>query len=613
MLQISPEDSLNICFYKGKYNEVIARVGSDPLDVMDPAFEQKTSFQLGSMVFLGLYREAEVLFERALKISTPSSLFLSRCRFFLGIGCVRRTDYAGAVKYFSKNLSALRLALRLAYQKFEECHHEQIFYAYQGSAFYHFFQGHFEKSNLAAKKSYSAAYEKNFKYGKVLSLDLMGHSLCQIGSINRGLHELEAALTIANKIGNGGIATAIKISLVKYRAQFGINILTTISDLKKAIDLLQPQDTYSKAELLLELIRQLILRGKGSEAKNILEEAGQLIYRHQNKRQYAIFNLRWAHLQLLNDEKQAALALAVSLKSNLNPNIDHLILKQANGLIEKINSTSNESIKPENIFTGSSNNIIDSRIRFRISNKASLAINSGEDPIGDIMDAIASGERSVLYQLKTLGLLGLVPKLLKIPIGAKGLFLGPSRSEIIVFNGADIFWIDRAITAPIKKLILNLTGSKFKSKEFLVQQTWGYSYDPSVHDRLLHATIGKLRNILGKYGHWIEWSGNGYKLADQISIFFEESEKTIPDEEPKLKPINKNFIKPTQAQDEAELNIRQYKLINTLKTGDFVSVGQYAKLYKICKMTACRDLTSLHRSGRMLRIGKARATVYRLP
>lgn len=602
-------DNLSTCFYQGKYKEALALVGSEPLDPTDSQFEHKTSFQITSLVFLGHFRESEVLFERALKISIPSSLFLSRCRFFLGIGCVRRTDYAGAVKYFSKNLSAIRTSKKSS----DENYHEQIFYAYQGSAFYHFFQGHFEKSNQYTKKSYAAAFENNFRYGKVLSLDLMGHSLCQIGAITRGLHELETALSIADSLGNGGIATAIRISIVNYHAQFGTNIPNAISDLNKAIDSLQPQDTYSKAELLLELIRQLILRGKGSEAKAVLETAGQLIYRHQNKRQYATFNLRWAHLQLLNGERQAALALAVSLKSNLDPNIDHVILQQANGLIEKINAASNETSINQNEFSGPSNNSVDSRIRSRRSNQTAHPINSGEDPIGDIMDAITSGEARTLYQVKTLGLLGLVPKILKLPVGFTGLFLGPSRSEMILINGADIVWLDRAITAPIKKLILNLQGSKFKSKEFLVHQTWGYSYDPTMHDSLLHATIGKLRNLLGKYGHWIEWSGNGYKLADQILVSFEQIESANPQQEIKPKIQNRNSSMASPSKDDIELNMRQFKFIKSLKPGTFVSVGQYAKLFKICKMTACRDLTSLHHTGRMLRMGKARATVYRLP
>ncbi len=602
-------DHLTICFYQGKYKDVLNVIGQSPLTPSDSNFLQKTFLQVACMIFLGLFREAQILFEQSLLKKRTSLLFRVRCQFYLGIGCVRKSDYKSAINYFLQNLRILKS------DRSGESKNEIKFYAYQGSAFFHFFCGQFKKTLYLTNKSYAFAYKENFKYGQVLSLDLLGHSLCQIGSVNRGLREIKNAIIIAREIGNGGITTALQVSLFKYKAQFGVNLENTIKDLSKAIQWLKPQDTYSQSELYLELIRQLTLRGKGTEAKNILEKVGHLIYQQQNKRHYATFNLRCAHLLLLNGDKQAALALATTLKSNLDPKIDIVILCQTLGLVEKINASFVNGVPTKAEFPSQPTHILDSRIRFRNTRHNTFSINTGEDPLGDIIDSIYTNKVDILYQIKSLGLWGLAPIILRIPIGKSGIYLGPSRGELILFNGADIEWPDKGITQPIKNLILNLKGPHFKSKEELIQKVWGYTYNPIYHDKLLYATIGKLRNILGKNSNWIEWSSDGYKISDSILVFFSDeigTKETNP--EILLQDSAKSFKKQKKAQTKkVDLNIRQYKLLTTMKDGDFINVRQYAKQYKICTMTACRDLTYLHQQGQVLRIGKGRATVYRLP
>ena len=600
---------INTCFYKGKYKDVLSEIGQELISPQIPDYAQKTFLQVACMVFLGRFREAQILFEQSLKDRSISVLHKVRCQFYLGIGCIRKSDYRSAINYFLQNLRILKL------ERANKDINEISFYAYQGSAFYHFFCGQFKKTIYLTNKSYSSAYKDNFKYGQVLSLDLLGHSLCQIGSVSRGLKEIKNAIAIAKQLGNGGITTALQVSLIKYKAQFGVNFKQTIANLEKGIQFLKPQDTYSQAELYLELIRQLTLRGKGTEAKNILEKVGQLIYQHQNKRHYATFNLRCAHLLLLNGDTQAALALATSLKNNLDPIVDTVILCQAVGLVEKINASLTSEVKPIVNFPTRPTHILDSRIRSRNGHKDNISINSGADLLGDIIDSAYTKKHEFLYQIKSLGLWGLVAKVLDLPVGISAIYLGPSRSELIIFNGADVIWYDKGITQPIKKLILNLKGDHYKSKEELIQNVWGYSYNPIYHDQLLHATIGKLRNLMGKNMNWIEWSSDGYKISD--SIFVYSHDKTDGENRPHTQNSNylpKMLKKQIKEKTEiVDLNIRQYKLLNTLKLGDFINVRQYAKHYKICTMTACRDLTHLHQNGQVIRIGKGRATVYCLP
>ena len=78
-------EHLNDCFYKGKYSSVVTDLGRELISTLDPNFETLTCLQIGSLVFLGESMEAQCLFKLALNTTTPSDLFICRCRFYLGI------------------------------------------------------------------------------------------------------------------------------------------------------------------------------------------------------------------------------------------------------------------------------------------------------------------------------------------------------------------------------------------------------------------------------------------------------------------------------------------------------------------------------------------------
>lgn len=547
---------------------------------------------------------------------------------------MRVSDYKQAASHFFKNLYAIKTKRHLTI--------EEKFYAYQGVSFYRFYNGNFKKSVKHSKSAYEIAYSLDFKYGQVLALDLLGHSLCQTGHVHRGLYELQRALKLTNKIGNGGIETALKISIEKYRAIYGISIETTINDLSKAIETLNPQDTYSRAELHLELARQLILRGQGTRAQQILENAGEFIYKHQNKRQTAIFNHRYSHLLYLRGERHAGQALIRSLKSNLDDSVDHVIVAQVEGLERKFNQLSGASILKNNTSNNANKirytNFIDQRISNRELGESKLQITKGEDLLGDIMDQLQNKDLILYHQIKNLGLFGLLPKFFNIPQGTSTLYLGPGRSEIIVFNEADVAVIEKGITQPMKKLLMLINSDSFKSKEFLVENIWHYKYNPRIHDNVLYALIGKIRKLLGPYSNWIEWSNDGYRLIQKVSIVFANEKYTQIKNNPivtnralSAKNITSNDLQnlsqfqvsavnsgalnaPSNAPTTiTQFNIRQMKLLKRINELEQISVRDYSKTYKICTMTAFRDLDSLHKQGLLVRLGRGRSVVYIAP
>lgn len=596
--------SVSTSFYKGKYSEVLSEIGSDPLDVHIDDFATLTAFQVGALVFLGQLSEAKLIFALAQKNKFQETFFAARCSFYLGVGCVRRSLYNEACNYFAKNLLYFKRNQKLFGA-------EDQFYIYQGSAFYGFFKGQFAKALRFAQLAYGASFSSHFKYGQVLSLDLLGHSLCQIGKIRRGLFELSRAHNIALKIGNGGIETALRVSIEKYRALFGISLETTIDDLENAIRNLEPQDTYSQAELYLELVRHLILQGQGTLAQQKLEVVGEIIYRHQNKRQTAIFNHRYSHLLLLRGERLAARALLSSLKSNLNDRVDRVSLGQVAGLEKKINKDFPENSISNPNLSALSFNFIDQRIRQREEDGYSIgSIDKGEDPLGDILDQVHA-EGSLAYStIKSKKLFGLLPRALGIPRGSTAIYLGPSRSEIIIFDGADVQVVDRDITQPMKKLLALISEGRFQSKEFLIENIWKYKYNPKIHDNVLYALIGKLRKLLGRYSSWIEWSNEGYGLSPHVKLLNSTPSAVKSLGGVSLNPIMSSTPIKQNPNYFSELSLRQIKALKNIKTMNAINVRDYAKIHKICTMTAYRDLAGLQQKGFLIRIGKGRATTY---
>lgn len=593
------EEDVRHCFNKGKYEDLLRLVGRAPLSFELDTFEVFTAFQIGALVFLGEFTEANVLYERAFHHLEPSLLFQVRCRFFLGLGCVRRSDYVGASKHFAFNRKKIK---RRGWEKEVSSSKERneiLFYTYQGSAFFRFYKGRFKLAKELATQAYNAAFENQFSFGLVFSLDLLGYSLCHLGYVRRGIFELERALKLAKDIGNQGVVNSITVSLITFKAHFGFNLAQDIINLKEAIEFLNINDVYSRGELYLELIHQFILRGQASEAQHYLDEVASIIYVNQNKRQSALFNLRCAQIMILKGENYAALALVGSLKNNLDSKVDIFILRQVEHLENNIKKRlhSPHAVIP-----------LETRSYFY-----SMEVNNlGEDPMGDILDEAQKSGVEYFYELKKNGLLGLIPQVLGLTISFKGIYLGPSRGEMVIFNAGNIKCIGKGMNVSLKKLIKLLEGVDFKSKEFLIKEVWGYEYQPHRHDSLLHSSIGKIRSFLDENSAWIEWSNEGYRLSSNIKIKETSDLKMIVahQEVEEIEHSLKNTI-PTKRKLMG-LNVRQLKLIKVLKFQEYIGVSDYAKRFQVCKMTACRDLSSLHQSGLVIRVGRGRATLYGL-
>ncbi|MCB0408380.1 MAG: helix-turn-helix domain-containing protein, partial [Bdellovibrionales bacterium] len=367
---------------------------------------------------------------------------------------------------------------------------------------------------------------------------------------------------------------------------------------------------YSKSEVYLELARQLILRGRASDARLIIDEASQTIYQNQNQRQLVRYNHRFAYLLFLRGESHAALALARSVKTNLNPQVDTIFFRQLEGLEHLIEkhlkhfSPAPKKMPPVNF--------LDRRIMNRENEENAEKVNFGEDPIGDLMDQIFRQRQKAVPEILKSGLLGLLPMALNLPVGKSIIFLGPVRGQLIVSSQGDVHLSEVIVTTPMARLLKMLEGGVFRKKQELVESVWGYTYDSLYHDKLLHATIGKLRRALSQFGHWIEWGQEGYRLNQEVSCLSSENSPVVrgPLDHQSLREVSSEFLKSSFQAKEIPLNRRQVLALSDMERGKIYDVVVYSKRYSVSKITATRDLSGLFQAGLVDRLGKGRATCY---
>jgi hypothetical protein len=586
---------LYTAFYSGCYEEVLEIVGRAPLPRAQSPHNADWHLQVGALAFLGDILEAQSVLARAAQSNAVAEDQLLEASFYVGVGLVRKSFYKEAQKHFAQNFIRLK-RLPLA----GEVRSRGAFFTYQGAAFYRFFFADFKSSQRLALRAYEQAFNADFAFGQALSLELIGHCCCHLGEIRRGLREISRAVGIAKKIGNGGWSLAFAIAHEKFRSQFGANLEKTVQSLERAILSLRPQDTYSRAELYLELSRQLALRGRVSEAKRILEENSETIYQHQNRRQAAIFNLRYSHLLYLQGEASAALALVRSAKSNLVAGVDNWHFSQLEGLEKLI-----QGARPAPAVRKSLTHMDERILRRYQAATASSSRRIGEDRIADIIDAAVRKGTLALDEVLRSGLWGLVPQLLSCTHGHPFIYFGPTKGSLIAGERGDVHVALQGLSPPMRKVLLHLQARHSATKEDLVREVWGYEYRADRHDPLLHSTVAKLRKVLGPFSRWLKRSEGIYSL---------EVDATLVGKSPLPSP--KAIVEASWPQarilQSVPLNVRQIKALKILESGQSWGVTDYARQFKVSKMTACRDLTQLWRENKLVKSGRARATRYLL-
>lgn len=595
---MSQNSHIKALFLSGDFKEVCA------------CFEEKTQLQedveltpywLGALVFTGNQDKALALFEP--KNLTPS--LRVACRFYIILGYIRKSMYTHAKKELAENIR----------EKTSTSSEQDLFFIYQGIAFYRFFCGRFLTAKKHANQSYKYAIKSRFVFGEMISRDLLAHCLVHLGQNREGLKLFDQTLQQAKNNNNQWLSAAISISLLKFRAQIGMNPHTDLKDLETALIKLNPQDTYSISELLLEMIRQYILRGQFYKAEDCFSKASEIIYKHQNRRQIALLNLRMSHILYLQGQYMQALHIVRFAEQNLDISIDLNLWTQMSGL--KIMIQSQISKTPLDLDSSglekmnSTQMAIHKKIMCR-NNHETHTYPLHEDPIGDLLDKIHSKAPEAPKLILEHGYLGLLHKCFNLPFGAQSLIFDLLPGSLVILDKGNVTFKKKALNSILRKILI-LLKDKPCSKEELVEQIWGYTYDPLRHDPLIYSAINKLRTLLENYSEWVELSEIGYKIKSGVTVIIKTNLDQNTQTAELMNSEHSNQIKSPQMdlpKDIENLNYRQIQILEFLKQNSSISIHELSTKLEISKPTATRDLSQLYKMGKLRRVGKGRATRY---
>jgi hypothetical protein len=591
------ETRVSKAFFRGNYREAL-ELGLAP-GARKPS-DTDLPFLIGALGFQGRRDEAQALFARREKSLSESARIASR--FFLGISFCRHGEYAKARAYLATNITeGKRSKDRVSH-----------FYLLQGLGFYRYICARFESARKSAEGALAQATWAGFGYGIALAGDLLGHNLVQLGRIREGLGQLEEAERAAGRIGDGGLARSIRMSGLVYRAQFGLKPSRDLRDLESALVKLDPQNSYAQSNLLLEIANQLLLRGRLAEASQSLSEASTRIYRSRHLRHGNLLSLRLAELSFRAGQSASALHSVKSVRALLDERHDRVLLLMALGLELKLlrelglSEAEDEVRRRLERLTRATPRLISRAILARANPAAdragaTIATAPSEDPLGTLVCAVRREPEAQLRKLISAGYLQLLHEALGVPRSGCSVVFGILGHDCAILERGEVLYRAKGVTQQMIALLTAL-GSGERSKAELVQMIWGYKYHPLRHDPLMFQAVSRARELLGSRSHWIESTATGYRLRQEVRV------RSFLREEPRPEPAHV----PRQDARSSELNFRQIRILELMKTKRFVGAGECAKKFRVTEMTARRDFTALRKAGWIARTGRARATRYEL-
>ena len=602
---------------------------------------------VGSLCFTGRLTEAEALY-RQNRPEDPVAACASR--YFLAIAHLRHNSgdsnrsWLEASALLIENIKAVRQAKR----RENDCCSTTIplldFYAAQGIGFTRYRSGRLKQALYWAEKAQMAAVAADFLFGRVFSGDLLGHVRVNIGQVRRGFREFERITSLAEALGQGAIVQGIAATLAIYRARFGITTPEVADDeLKQRIAQCRFEDSYTLASLHLERACLSRLTGRTSDERASLDAAMPLIFSVKSPHLEAQLNIRLALPLLQSGNARQALDMMRHSLTEIQPNDIAIALKlhgiEYRSLLALGKLSDAEAVLAEiNRLTRRSGQ----RVALRVLNRANDVYQSdamrGDDPLGDLIDE--SRRRPKTDQLSELrrkcaniiasGWTGLLYETLKLPLNSAALVFDLEYGALTLFDHGDVVHLSGGISTLGRRFVEALaTGPK--SKEQLIASVWQLRYHPLKHDSLIYALVAKLRRTLGLRSDWIQATEDGYRLPANASVLStsiesnatfavahqstHESSYGLILESPRsiaVSSADSNGVMKPHSAMQPPLNQRQIAILRVLNRGEYFDVQRGMTEFGASDATISRDLTQLLSLGLVERIGKGRATKYRL-
>ncbi|NBW80905.1 hypothetical protein EBR21_04045, partial [bacterium] len=542
--------------------------------------------------------------------------------FYLALGCIRVSQYERGRFWLAKSLRGVRWLehnSNAGSQTNTEINSQAYFFGFQGIAFYYFFCGNFARSKRYAQKALLAA--KNYKepYGIVLSLELLAQSNYRLGYCNLALEQFKNARDEAAKAEFHQLVSAIRISELILSSQTGRLGAKAIETLKEAVGKFQVDDIYSKNELLLEVAQQMILCGRNSDARQILNSVSSSIYRVGHMRQAATLNLRLSYSMYLRGEQESARALLRSHFPRLSTNTDKALIRSYLGLLRAVDpqEQKEENSEPRHEVTAKGIRILlresetlDS-IRPAFKERDIIPPQRFEDPLGDLIDDSDHYTESAFRRVCDSGYLSLIPKMLKLTPGSKAIVIEKSTGRAYLVSEGDVTSTRLTIKPQTFSLIQLLNQQDFVGKNQLTQHLWNSRYVQERHEKSLQSAMTRLKDFLWPKSHWLETTKAGYRLILDVELKILSFGQDFPDENRTQVLIDKT---PNREILPLALNARHLQFLKQSGRlfSEYFSSQDWAEVFDVSIMTATRDLNFLVSQKRVMVTGKGRATRYRL-
>ncbi len=576
-------------FFRGNHTDILDQF----YDTMDVELDASLAvWVIGSLAFLGRMKEADTL----LKVHSPQMESIQSCAswFFLITGHLRNNHPEDA-KFYLCQFKTVKQTTAL-----------QKFYWYQSLGFYHFMSGYFRLAEKYAEKAYLQAVAVGFFYGRAISLDLQGHSLVVMGEVHRGIESITRAKKYFNQLNNSQNAGVINRAINNYRERYFV--IEPEEDSEDPIGELD-QNNFSQSFALLTKTRLQCLRGRVKLARNTLTSVQKVVdIRHPGYERSLRF--RKAYIEWCEGQYLKALETIASLSSHLSQ-LDPQLQSQIIGLECKIKKSLGQPIASDRIkrletLARQTSFIISKRIAKR-SFGVSFEIYHGRDPLGDWIDRIhdkhLTKEEKVCLAIDS-GYLGFLYDILEIPRHLRSICLNPVPGILIFFDKGDVrFHRFHSTNQLVLKLFQAFGKSKRLSKQQVIEELWGYNYNPLKHDALIYDLIARARALLKSEGSdWISPDDDGYRLDHEWHIVEFLVKIKERDPLPEASPGNSMLT---------NLNQRQLKFIRYLEKHNQINAKTCLELFEgVTRITVSRDLASLCEMGILDRRGRGKSTFY---
>lgn len=547
---------------------------------------------IGAMAFLGRWVEAESLANTI--FSHISARHQARVGFYLAVAFTRASDFKSARKWLKAIIQAPKVS---AYAE-----------SAQAMAFYFFFCGNFIRAHQWGRKALQKALSAGDSFIHLAALDLLAHAEVQMGKRFSGVRLFEETALKAKQNSFSTIEMSARLAKLRYEAEAGLRPHSILEELNQALNNLPAVDTYSRAGLVMEISRQLTLRGRWGQARDLLSGEAAQIYSFQDRRQEMTLLLRMGEISFRQGDFAGALHFVRSAHRCLNRIADKQYEARVLGLEKKVYTFLGNQEFPQKSIARLDQlyhelpSKINSQIMSRLSGDFQTSTPE-EDPMHDLFLKLKNDSQQGLSDLIQLGYLGLWPLAYGLPPGQESLIID-KKAHLISINNDGVYRSTESLSSRPLKILLRLAQGPC-SKQDLIEGIWGYEYDPLRHDSLVYAGLASLRTFLGPVSIWLENFESFWIIKRGVKVI--QDKKIVQASTVDFSNLN-NFD--DSFRHHSEFSYRQLGALKMLNARDYWDMKTYKKVFSVSTMTAWRDLSAFTKTGFLVKYGRGPATKY---